>query len=125
VGGAGQLATIALVVAAVNPDFQRALWIFGVVPHDWRGLYVVLEVIQSGCHGFKEIASAPLIKQIDDFKRSACSFETIGELARHGPKPFVPPMNPPTIEDAKTLIRTLLERWARKLLDEMKTRRER
>lgn len=115
VGGAGQLATMAMITAAIDPDFQRALWIFGVVPHDWRGLYVVLEVIQSGCHGLNEIAGSPLIKQAEAFKRTACSFETIGELARHGPKPFDPPTNPPTLEDAKTIIRTLLELWARKL----------
>jgi hypothetical protein len=115
VGGAGQLAMVAMLAAAKSTDFRRALWIFGAVPHDWRGLYVVLEVIESGCHGLKQIADAELINEADRFKRAACSFEALQESARHGPKGWTPPADPMTLDGAKTLCRTLLELWAKKI----------
>jgi hypothetical protein len=118
VGGAGQLAIGAMFAAVKSPDFRRALWIFGSVPHDWRGLYVVLEVIESGCQGFERIANASVIKQINLFKRTANSFEALEESARHGPQGPTPPPNALSQDEAKTLCRTLLELWARKIVVE-------
>jgi hypothetical protein len=115
VGGAGQLAMMVMVAAVKNPDFRRSLWVFGTVPHDWRGLYVVLEIIQSGCQDFEQIVDVDRIKQIKLFKRTANSFEALEESARHGPRGDAPPPNPMTLADAKTLCRTLLELWAKKI----------
>jgi hypothetical protein len=99
-----------LPAAETVPELDRALYIFGSLPHEWRSLYVVLEVIR-GAHKDDDFLKG-WGKRIDAFKATAGSYRAIGIHARHGDLggALQPQM---TLQEANDLIRTLLERWIR------------
>jgi len=99
-----------LPAAETVPELDRALYIFGSLPHEWRSLYVVLEVIRGAHKGddfFKGWG-----ERVDDFKATAGSYRAIGIHARHGDLGGAshPRM---TLREANDLIRALLEKWMR------------
>ncbi len=94
-----------------DPEVAKALRIFGSGDLDWRDLYVVFEVIEGDAgKAIREgdWASAAVIK---NFKHTSNSVGALGDVARHGKESTQPPKNPMSLDDARSLVRNLLDRW--------------
>jgi hypothetical protein len=98
-----------------NDLLERALYLLGSLPLDWRGLYMVLEAAEDAHGGERGLIKKHWVPrgQIKDFKATADSYKAIGLAARHGSttkgidKPRL------TLEDARAMVRTILEKWCR------------
>jgi hypothetical protein len=97
--------------------FDRALFLYGAVSHDWRGLYMVLEAAEDGNGGEKRLIAkgwaAP--GAIRDFKATANSYRALGRNARHGSTKEGVPAPTQTLAEARQMIRVVLERWSNQL----------
>jgi hypothetical protein len=104
-------------IAEQNEHFLRAVYLYGALPHDWRGLYMVLEAIEDGNGNQKSLAAKDWVKQglIKAFRGTANSFRVLGRDARHGKADSSVPSNTLTLQTANSMIRDLLERWAGEL----------
>jgi hypothetical protein len=104
--------------AAVGSEhLQRALQAYGSIPLDWRGLYMVLDVVREAHGGLKGLMAKNWVpaKRIDDFNATANSYPAVGTEARHGlTKDFIdtPRM---TLDEAREMVRTILEKWCREV----------
>ena len=117
--GGGKLVTDCLLTAIQKDDhFARALYLFGVLPQDWRGLSVVLDVVEEGNGGERGLKSKQWVagSSIDNFGATANSFKAIGHQARHGYLSKGVDARRQTLEEARSMIRTILERWAKELI---------
>jgi len=110
-----------LALAANNNELKDALFLYGTVDHNWRGLYMVLDAIQKGAGGRRKFYAKPWAnkakkKAIEAFKGTSNSYDAFGADARHGPieKQVV---KKPTIglSEARQLIRNLLNGWITEL----------
>jgi hypothetical protein len=105
------------ILSAAEKDhhLERALYLFGCLPLDWRGLYMVLDAIREGNGGLKGLKTKNWVpaSQIENFKATADSYKAIGAAARHGKinsgidKPRL------TLQEARDMVRTILEKWAK------------
>ena len=50
-------------------------------------------------------------KEIRNLKHTANSMSAVGDFARHGPMPNDPPAIPMAIEDARTIIKSIIKEW--------------
>ncbi len=102
---------VSRLVAATDDkeSISRALTIYGALGDDWRGLYMVLDVLEKDVDNLKAAGWASRNK-IKLFKQTANNYGAVGLDARHG---FVDPMrkNPMSIGEARRLLRTLLNKW--------------
>jgi hypothetical protein len=109
----------ALSIADKNGTLERALQVYGTRDeHTWRGLYLVYEATKEGNggkNGLIALSVAPWSK-IDNFTATANSYRAIGVQARHSSKSKGNSPAKMTLDEARTLIRQLLEAWIRKLL---------
>ncbi len=102
-----------LEAATANEHLGRALYLYGSAPLDWRGLYMVLDVVREAHGGLKEVMAknwAPA-KRIVDFNATANSYKAVGIAARHGfTKDFIdtPRMD---LHEAREMVRTILQKW--------------
>lgn len=78
---------------------------------DWVNLYRVLEHIQGDVGGDIWRSDWASRRDINRFNHTANSYVTTGDFARHGPKPFQPPSDPLTLEEAQSLILGVVKRW--------------
>jgi len=63
-----------LEVAAQNEPLQRALYLYGKLDHNWRGLYMILEAIEDGNGGERGlIAKSWAAQPVKNFKATANS----------------------------------------------------
>jgi hypothetical protein len=85
------------------------LWVKG--SENWAELYKVLEIILSEVGGAIYSNGWVPSKEVKRFKHTADSAEALGDQARHAKKDRLPPRKPMTIQEAKRLIKGLLERW--------------
>jgi hypothetical protein len=117
VGGGKLLSDRLRAAAPKDRHFDRALYLFGVLPQDWRGLYMVLEAAEDGNGDEAGLKSKRWISASDfkNFKSTANSFKAIGNQSRHGTLSSGVGQPLLTLEEARTLIRTILERWANEL----------
>lgn len=99
-------------LATVDSAVARALTLYGSLDHDWKNLYMVLEVIEEDLGGKSAlmICYPELSQRLKVFKRTANSFEAVGREARHAKK-LKPQPNPMQIAEARSLIRQLLLYW--------------
>jgi hypothetical protein len=97
--------------------FERALYLFGSLQLNWRGLYMVLEVAEDAHGGEKGLIAKNLAPagQIKDFKATANSYKALKLESRHGSTTKGPPNATITPEDALLMVRTILEKWGKGL----------
>jgi hypothetical protein len=100
--------------AAIAKDDEKIrqalrLWVKG--SENWADLYKVLEVIQSDVGGAIYTNERASKRKVTRFTHTADSVEALGDQARHAKKVGSPPRKPMTIQEAKQLIKGLLEKW--------------
>ncbi len=107
---AGQLA---LGEMASSVALSDAFFIYGAVPHDWRGLSMVWDAIAHGQGKPKaaEEAFSGHLRRIKDFTATANSYKAIGLAARHGPDKAGVEKPRMELAEAQELIRDLLNAW--------------
>lgn len=89
---------------------QRALRIYGSREHDWVNLYRVFEIVQEEVGNITARGWATK-GEIDSFKHTANSVGAVGDEARHGVQHTQPPKSPMDLEEAQSLIRTVMRSW--------------
>ncbi len=96
-------------VAVQDPTVSLALRLRNSNEFDWVQMYRVLEIINSD----RNITDAGWVSnsQWRLFKHTANSTAAIGDKARHGHSPQVPPANPMTEEEAVCMTDTILKCW--------------
>lgn len=100
-------------IAEQDKLVSRALTLYGALEHNWKNLYMVLEVIEQDVGGENELIKKPwaIGYDIKLFKRTANNFIVIGREARHGHDKDKPPKNPINLSEAQALIRNILSKW--------------
>lgn len=105
---------------AVSKDahFERALYLLGSLQLNWRGLYMVLEAAEDAHGGERGLTAKNWVPagQIKNFKDTANSYNAIKSDARHGSTATGSPYAKIAIEDALTMVRTILEKWGKSLV---------
>jgi len=98
-------------VAKDSEKVRQALRYWTKGTDSWFNLYKILEVIESDVGG--EIFSSKWASKaaVNCFTQTANSYETLGDDARHAKSHIPPPSNPMNIQEAKQLIKSLLENW--------------
>jgi hypothetical protein len=84
---------------------------------DWVNLYKAYEIVNDAVHGKHEMVRRGWVSKesINSFTQTAQSRKALGDDARHASVKFNPPKTPMTINEAKTIIGTLLQRWLESL----------
>ncbi|HLJ49087.1 MAG TPA: hypothetical protein VKU01_23895 [Bryobacteraceae bacterium] len=97
---------------------DRALYLFGSLRLDWRGLYLVLETAEDAHGGEKGLIGKNWVQdgQIKAFKNTANSFKALRLEARHGTIRTGVDEAKLTLDAARDMIRTILERWCKEAL---------
>lgn len=100
-------------IAQKDESVATALALYGGLEHNWRNLYVVLEVIEDALGGNRLLINKGWAPQgeIERFKHTANSFRALGRQARHGITKWDPPRSPMSFNDAQSLIRNILYKW--------------
>ena len=78
-----------------NEFLERALFLYGTVEQNWRGLYMVLDVVAESYNGAKELLKQDFVAKyksdIENFKHHANNYRALGVEARHGLAKEKPP----------------------------------
>ena len=100
-----------------DKDFDRAIYFYGCLPQDWRGLYMVLEAVEDGNGGEANLINRQWVANgaIKKFKATANSFKALRMHARHGSLKTGISAPTQTIEEARVMIRMLVESWGTRL----------
>lgn len=106
-----------LAAAAKDEDLKRAQEIYGSVAHDWKGLYMVLDAAIQGHNDQQTLIDRKWVPQghIKKFKHTADNYRATGNMARHGKTNLDPPKVPMTLEEARSMMRTILRKWVESL----------
>jgi hypothetical protein len=103
------------VLAAADKDehLERALYLFGSLPHDWHGLYMVLEAAMDAHGGERGLIDKRWVPdgQIKAFKATANSYKALRLKARHGTTKTGVEKPEQTLEEASEMVRTIIEKW--------------
>lgn len=104
---------VALGNATGSADAEAALRLLGDGPLDWVNLYRILDFVRHANGGIKGIVAAGYATraELNRFTHTANSHEATGDDSRHGALNHEPPKNPMTLEEAQTLIRSVVKRW--------------
>lgn len=95
-----------------HPELRHALHLFGHLPHTWRNLYLVYDVIANAFGGESELINQPWVPSgLELFKRTANNYNAIGSEARHARTDWAPPLQPITLHEASELFRLILAGW--------------
>ena len=96
-------------VAGTDAEVQRILHLRDTATLDWVALYRILEAIKASVD---VVAQGWVPKnELKRFKHTANSVAAVGDEARHGTEPQRPPKQPMKIEEARTLIDSILTHW--------------
>jgi hypothetical protein len=101
------------------PAVAKALTLYGSLAHNWKNLYMVMEVIEDDLGGESAVISSypEMTRRWKDCKWTANSFGAIGREARHATDHRTP-HNPMQIEEAQELVRQVLFHWlSTKIID--------
>jgi hypothetical protein len=81
--------------------------------HNWKNLYMVLEVIEDDLGGEEAVLQKRYvsIKKLKSFKRTANSYLAIGRDARHATIKNSMPRSPMSLTVAQELIHIVLQKW--------------
>jgi len=84
---------------------------------DWVNLYKAYEIVNDAVHGKRELVRRGWITKelLNRFTQTAQSRKALGDDARHASVKFIPPKNPMTINEAKTIVGSLLQKWLESL----------
>jgi hypothetical protein len=86
---------------------------------NWRGLYMVLDVVAESYNGPKELLKQDFVAKyksdIENFKHHANNYRALGVEARHGLAKEKPPKKKMTLAEAQALIQNILSDWVEKL----------
>jgi hypothetical protein len=116
VGGAASEAgppnSLGAELALDDANVGRALELFGLEP-TWVSLYQVLDVIEEDVGGERglEAKGWAFPAEIKRFTHTANNFRALGPAARHARTDWEPPAKPMDLDEAKSLIGGLIERW--------------
>lgn len=104
-----------LIAADKDENLARALYLFGSLPPDWRGLYMVLEAAEDAHGGENGVIARQWVPtgQIKDFKATANSYMALRLAARHGSLKTGIPQAKITLTEARNMMRTILDKWAK------------
>jgi len=96
-----------------TPEVARVLRLRDKRDLSWTDLYRLFEVIVDGAGGTTAITDEGWASQaqLKRFSHSANSVSAAGDSARHGVEPTVPPADPMSISEARSLVDVLLSRW--------------
>jgi hypothetical protein len=96
---------------------DRALYLYGSLPHDWRGLFMVLEAAEDANDGESGLIAKNFVPlgQIKDFKGTANSYKALKHEARHGSTTKGFDQAQQTIEQAQQMVRTILQKWVQEV----------
>jgi hypothetical protein len=99
--------------AASDSVIEKALYLWGALDHDWRGLTMVLEVVKKDCGGRKAIEKHQWAThdELSGFSGTANSYEAAGIFARHAERNEGPPQRPMPLPEGERLVRRILVRW--------------
>lgn len=101
-------------LASQDAQVAKAFNLWGSLEHNWRNLYLVLEVIEDTTGGPKTLLAQGWLPDkagIELFKHTANNWFALGPDARHATERWKPPEKPMTLPDAEKLIRRTLQRW--------------
>ncbi|MBL8118224.1 MAG: hypothetical protein JNJ78_11895 [Anaerolineae bacterium] len=103
-----------------DEDVTKSLELYGKLNHSWRNLYLVLETVEKAVGGQGNLLKQTWLTDISGmkeaielFKHTSNSYAAIGAEARHAKESIIPPETPMTIDEARTVIRTLLNEWVK------------
>jgi hypothetical protein len=104
-----------LAAADKNDGLDRALYLFGSLPLDWRGLYVVLEAAEDAHGGESGLIAKNWAPdgQIKAFKATANSYKALRLQARHGSLKTGVDRPQQTLTEARDMVRTIIEKWCK------------
>lgn len=106
-----------LQIADQEERVARALVLYGGLEHNWRNLYIVLEVIMDDSDSWNELKRnktiANLNTRVKNFKGTANCFGVLGAAARHAQERCKPPKTIISLSEAQSLIRDILHEWLR------------
>jgi hypothetical protein len=99
-------------LTTINPTVAKALTLYGSLVHNWKNLYMVVEVIEEDLGGESMVMKSypEVARRLKDFKRTSNNFGAIGREARHA-KEFEAPSKSMQIEEAQEFVRQLLFQW--------------
>jgi hypothetical protein len=99
-------------VAMTVPVAAKALLLYGSLAHNWKNLYLVMEVIEDDLGGESGVLKSypELVERWKLCKRTANSYSAVGREARHATG-FESPKAAMHIADAQQLVRQILFRW--------------
>ena len=108
-----------LSAADTNEHLERAIYLFGSLPLDWRGLYMVLEAAEDAHGGEAGLIAKRWVAdgQIKDFKNTANSYKAIRLAARHGSLKTGTETAKLTLTKARDMLRTILEKWLKAVVN--------
>jgi hypothetical protein len=97
-----------------NEHLDRALYLFGSLTPDWRGLYMVLEAAEDANGGESGLVAKNWVPQgqIKSFKATANSYKAIRREARHGSLRKGIVSATITLSEAYEMVRNILGHWA-------------
>ena len=109
---------IYLDAASRDDNFDRALYLLGSLPLDWRSLYMVLEAAEDAHGGERGLVDKNYVPvgQIKRFKDTANSFKAIRLAARHGSTKTGSDKPKIELDEARTMVRSILEQWAKTII---------
>lgn len=101
--------------AAKDEHLQRALYLYGSLPLDWRGLYMVWEAAKDHCGSEKKLTAKNWVPggQIKHFRETANSYKALGSAARHGSTKDGIDKPKLTLAEAREMVRTILQKWCK------------
>lgn len=102
-------------LASSNKAVALALRLLSTGVWDWVNLYRIFEVVEADSGGLDQIDSRGWAtkKAMRLFKHTANSPGTLGTEARHGKETTIPPPNPMSLMEAKSLIVGIVQSWLR------------
>jgi len=106
-------------LSSTTEPLARALYLYGAAGYDWRGLYMVLDAIEEGNGGGKELEkkefAKPYKKKVETFTRTVNNFNKLGLDARHAKRAYKEPKDEMTFSEAQKLFGNLLTAWVKEL----------
>ena len=91
----------------------RAFSIYGTLDHNWKNLYMVVEVIAEDLGGDAAMIQSGITSRnmLKRFKRTADNYLVVGKEARHATTSHTPPSKPLDINEGREYVRELLHSW--------------
>jgi hypothetical protein len=103
---------------ARNGNVRKALTLFGGLEHNWRNLYLIVEVIEDSCGGETALVGSqwcPAPERLRLFKRTANNWQALGTEARHATERWQKPTDLMTLAEAQAVVRSTLFEWLQTL----------